>query len=186
MMPQPEEENTEEQPEKVAPETLETEAVGEDLPQALAEEKAKAAEYLAGWQRAQADFINYKRRCEQEKEDIIKYGNSEFVLKILPVMDDFERAFSHMPSGKATHGWLEGMKALERKFRAFLEGEGLTEIEAIGKSFDPNLHEAVTQVEGDEGIIVKEFEKGYKLKDRVIRHSKVAVGNGRRESEKEE
>ncbi len=186
MMPQPEEENTEEQPETVTPETLETEAVGEDLSQTLAEEKAKAAEYLAGWQRAQADFINYKRRCEQEKEDIIKYGNTEFILKILPVMDDFERAFKNPPSGKVSHGWLEGMKALERKFRSFLEGEGLAKIEALGKPFDPNLHEAVMQVEGDEGIIVKEFEKGYKLKDRVIRHSKVAVGSGRHESEKEE
>ena len=77
MMPQPEAERAEKQPEPVTPDTLEKEATeGEDIQKALAEEKAKAAEYLAGWQRAQADFINYKRRCEQEKEDIIKYGNS--------------------------------------------------------------------------------------------------------------
>ena len=101
-------------------------------------------------------------------------------------MDDFERAFDHIPHDEAKVSWVKGMKALERKFRNLLEGEGLTEIEALGETFDPNLHEAVIQAEGEEGIIVKEFEKGYKLKDRVIRHSKVVVGNGQHESNKEE
>jgi molecular chaperone GrpE len=183
MMPQPEAE--EQQQEPVTPETPEA-AEGEDLQKALAEEKAKAAEYLAGWQRAQADFINYKRRCEQEKEDTIKYGNAEFIIKILPVLDDFEMAFSHIPSGEHKAGWLKGMQALERKLKTFLEGEGLTEIKALGEPFDPNFHEAVMQTEGDEGIVIKEFQKGYKLNDRVIRHSKVVVGNGQHESEKEE
>ena len=67
-----------------------------------------------------------------------------------------------------------------------MEGQGLTEIKALGEPFDPNVHEAMMQAEGDEGTIVKEFQKGYKLNDRVIRHSKVGVGNGQHESEKEE
>jgi molecular chaperone GrpE len=187
MMPQPEAEKNEKQPESVAPEIPAEEiAAGEDLPKVLAEEKARAEEYLASLQRERADFLNYKRRCEQEKEDIFKYGSSELILKILPILDDFERAFNHIPHDEAKASWVKGMKALERKFRSLLEGEGLTEIKALGETFDPNLHDAVIQAEGNEGIIVKEFEKGYKLKDRVIRHSKVAVGNGQHESNKEE
>ena len=181
-MPQPE---AEEQQEPLAPESAEA-AESEDLTESLAEAKAKAAEYLAGWQRAQADFINYKRRCEQEKEDIIKYGNAEFIINILPVLDDFDMAFSHVSGSEHKTGWLKGMKALERKLKSFLEGQGLTEIKALGKPFDPNVHEAIMQAEGDEGIVVKEFQKGYKLNDRVIRPSKVVVGNGQRGSEKEE
>jgi len=187
MMPQPEPEKTNEQPKPVAPETPEKEtAAAGDLQEALAAEKAKAADYLAGWQRAQADFINYKRRCEQEKEDIVKYGNAEFIIKILPVLDDFEMAFSHIPTGEHKGSWLKGMQALERKLKAFLEGQGLTEIKALGEPFDPNFHEAMMQAEGDEGIVVQEFQKGYKLNDRVIRHSKVAVGNGQHENKEEE
>jgi molecular chaperone GrpE len=187
MMPQPEPEKTNEQPEPVTPEMPEEKAsAAEDLQEALAAEKAKTAEYLAGWQRAQADFINYKRRCEQEKEDIIKYGNAAFINKILPVLDDFELAFSHVPGGEHRASWWKGMKALERKLKTFLDGEGLTEIKALGEPFDPNVHEALMQAEGDEGIVVQEFQKGYKLNGRVIRHSKVAVGNGHHESKKEE
>jgi molecular chaperone GrpE len=187
MMPQSEPEKTEIQPEPVTPETPENVTVeAEDLSQALAVEKAKAEEYLAGWQRAQADFINYKRRCELEKEYLIKYGNSELIIRILPILDDFELAFSHIPHDEAKAGWVKGLKALARKFKTFLEGLGVTEIKALGETFDPNIHEAMMQVAGDEGIIVKEFQKGYKLNDRVIRHSRVAVGNGQHESKKEE
>lgn len=177
MMPQPEAEEQQQEP---------IEKESEDLQKVLAEQKAKADEYLAGWQRAQADFINYKRRCEQEKEDTIKYGNAEFIIKLLPVLDDLEMAFSHIPSGEHKGSWLKGMQALERKLKTFLEGQGLTEIKALGEPFDPNIHDAMMQAEGDEGIVVKEFQKGYKLNDRVIRHSKVVVGNGQHESEKEE
>ena len=187
MMPQPEPEEIKEQPEAATPEIPENEAVaGEELTEALAAEKAKAEEYLAGWQRAQADFVNYKRRIEQEKEDLLKYGNAELITKILPVLDDFEMAFSHVPRDEAKSGWVKGMRALERKFRTFLEEQGVTEIKALGKPFDPNIHEAMMQAPGKEGIIIQEYQKGYKLNDRVIRHSKVVVGNGRRESEKEE
>ena len=186
MMPQPEPEENQKQPETAAPETPVTAVKSDDSDKSLAEAEAKAEEYKASLQRERADFINYKRRCEQEKEDTIKYGNAEFILKILPVLDDFERAFSHIPRDDAKSSWVKGLKALERKFKSFLEEQGVMEIKAIGEPFDPNLHEAVMQAEGDEGIIVKEFDKGYKLRDRVIRHSKVVVGNGQHESAKEE
>lgn len=186
-MPQPEPEETEKQPEE-ASQGIPVDEVIEDqgLVTALAAEKAKAEEYLAGWQRAQADFINYKRRCELEKEDLIKYGNAELLAKILPLLDDFELAFTHIPKGEAKTEFVKGWKALERKFKTILDSQGVTEIKALGEPFDPNLHEAMIQVDGEEGIIIQEFQKGYKLNDRVIRHSRVAVGSGRTKSDKEE
>lgn len=174
MMPQPEAERQE---------TIESEI--EMLRKSLAEEKAKAETYLAGWQRAQADFINYKRRGEQEKEDTIRYANGEFIRRILPVVDDFERAFATIPADQANDGWRQGMKMVERKLKAFLEGQELSEIKALGEKFDPNVHEAVMPGEGEEGVVVKEFQKGYKLGDRVIRPAKVVVGSGIKKEEKE-
>ena len=161
------------------------ESEAETLKKQLAEKEAEAGVNLAGWQRAQADFINYKRRVEADKEDTIKYANNEFIRKILPVLDDFERAFASIPHDQASVKILEGMKLVERKFRSFLESQGVTEIKALNQPFDPNLHEAVMQAEGEEGIVVKEFEKGYKINDRIIRPSKVVVGTGKTENKEE-
>ncbi len=150
----------------------------ETLTRMLNEEKEKAAGYLAGWQRAQADFVNYKRRCEQEKVEIGSVANSTLICTLLPIFDDMERAFASIPPDIATHSWIEGIKLIERKWRSCLEAQGLSPIKALGEPFDPRLHEAVTQVKGKEGIVVREVEKGYKFHDRVIRPSKVVVGNG--------
>jgi molecular chaperone GrpE len=157
----------------------------EALKQALAEEKAKAEANLAGWQRAQADFINYKRRAEQEKEELGKFANTELILNLLPILDDWERALASIPDDPDNPSWVEGIRLIERKFRGILEAQGLSPIKALGEPFDPNLHEAAMQGKGEEGIVVEELEKGYKLYDRVIRPAKVVVGNGE-EEEKEE
>ncbi len=162
---------------EVLPEAAEQADI-EMLKKALAEEKEKAESYLANWQRAQADFINYRRRSEQEKEDTIKFANSALVLELLPVLDDLERAFANPPSRLAQADWLDGFKLIERKLRAALEAQGLSHIKALGEPFDPNLHEAVRQDKGEEGIVVEEVGKGYKFRDRVIRPSKVVVGGG--------
>lgn len=150
----------------------------ETLIRMLNEEKDKAAVYLAGWQRAQADFVNYKRHCEQEKVEIGSVANSILICTFLPIFDDMERAFASIPPDIATHNWIEGIKLIERKWRSCLEAQGLATIKALGEPFDPRLHEAVRQVKGKEGIVVGEVEKGYKFHDRVIRPSKVVVGNG--------
>ena len=165
---------------KVEPEI--TEDV-EAIKQALAEAKAKAEANLAGWQRAQADFINYKRRCEQERDEARKLANSALVLSLLPVLDDFERAFASIPTELAEHEWVNGIKLIERKLRSALEAHGLAEIKALGEPFDTDLHEAVMHVSGKENTVVQEMQKGYKLYDKVIRPSKVAVGNGQEEKE---
>jgi len=150
----------------------------EALKQALAEEKAKAEANLAGWQRAQADFINYKRRSEQEREEAIKFANSLVMLNLLPILDDLERAFASIPNRLAKLSWVDGIRLIERKLQAILEAQGLFPINALGEPFDPHLHEAVRQDKGKEGIVIEEVEKGYKFRDRVIRPSKVVVGNG--------
>ena len=136
----------------------------ETLKQVLAEEKAKAEGYLANWQRAQADLINYKRRAEQEKGEIAKFANTTFILSLLPALDDIERAFASIPPDLAELNWVDGIRLIERKLRAILEAMGVSEIEAIGEPFDPNLHEAVRQTEGDEGMVIEGLEEIVKTK----------------------
>ncbi len=162
---------------KAVPEVVETEDI-ESLKQALAEEKAKTESYLANWQRTQADFINYKKRNEQEREDFGKFANTNLILSLLPVLDDLERALDSIPPKAAKLPWVDGIRLIERKFRASLEAQGLTLIKALEKPFNPNLHEAVRQDTGKEGIVIEELQKGYKFHDRVIRPTMVVVGNG--------
>jgi len=144
----------------------------------LGEAKKKGEEYLAGWQRAQADFANYKRRTEQEQAAFVQCANAELILSLLPVLDDLERAFSAVPAEFAGNEWLEGFRLIERKFRAGLEAQGLKPVKVVGEPFDPRLHEAVRQEQGEEGIVVAEMKKGYLLNDRLLRPAQVVVGNG--------
>ena len=158
----------------------------ETLKKILAEEKERAEGYLANWQRAQADFINYKRRSEQDKEEISKFASGVFMLNLLPILDDLERALASIPPKLTGFTWVEGISLIERKFQASLEAQGLSQIEALGEPFDPNLHEAAIHGKGKEGIVIEELQKGYKLHDRVIRPAMVVVGNGEEEDKKEE
>ena len=173
------------QPEPKEGQTKEVEDV-ETLKKILAEEKAKAEANLAGWQRAQADFINYKRRSEQEKEEIGKFANSVLMLNLLPILDDLERAFASIPLQLAKLSWVDGIKLIERKLWASLEAQGLSQIKALGEPFDPKLHEAAMHAKGKEGIVIEELQKGYKLHDRVVRPTMVVVGNGEEEEKKED
>ena len=150
----------------------------ETLQQALAEEKEKAEKYLANWQRCQADFVNYKQRAEQEKGEIIEFANSTLICNLMPIMDDLERALASVPAEFEESNWTEGVKLIYNEFKATLEAQGLTEIEARGEPFDPRLHEAVMQQEGREGMVIEETQKGYKFKGKVIRPSLVIVGKG--------
>lgn len=155
--------------------------VGEDvaaLKKELAELKARVEANLAGWQRAQADFVNYKRRTEEEREETIKLANASLVLSLLPILDDFERAVTSCPQELSGLAWVEGIRLIERKLRASLEAQGLSPIPALGEPFDPRLHEAIRQAPGKEGIVLEEVQKGYKFGDRVLRPTQVVVGNG--------
>lgn len=180
MMPS---ESEEKQRAQAIPDIAENEDI-EGLKQALAEEQAKAEANLAGWQRAQADFSNFKKRSEQEREDFTRFANASLMLELLPLLDDLERALEHVPAKLARLAWVDGVGLIYRKFRATLESQGLTQIEALGKPFDPGLHEAVRQDKGKEGIVIEEIRKGYQLHDKVIRPTMVVVGNGE-DTEKE-
>jgi molecular chaperone GrpE len=149
-----------------------------DLEKILAETKKKADDYLDSWKRAQADFINYKRRAEQEKMEMGVYANTQLILALVPVLDDFERAVDSLTPKLAKLDWVHGIQLVERKLRTTLEAQGLSPIKAVGEMFDPNLHEAVMHVNGEDGKVVHELQKGYRLHDRILRHSQVAVGNG--------
>jgi len=176
---EPEEEpTTEEEP------TAEEEP--ESLEEALAEARQKVEQYLANWQRTQADFVNYKRRNEQERQEFGKFANSQLILSLLPVLDDLERAFESVTPQVARLKWAEGIRLIDRKLRVALEAHGVSQIKALGEPFDPNLHEAAMRSKGEEGIVVQELQKGYMLYDRVIRPSRVVVGNGEQIDQKEE
>jgi len=156
----------------------------EVLKQVLAVERGRSENYLANWQRTQADFINYKKRTEQEKTEMVEFASSTLILNLLSALDDLDRALASVPAELMESSWTEGIKLIYNKFKATLEAQGLTEIEAKGEPFDPHLHEAVMGQEGEDGIVIEEIRKGYKFRDRVIRPSMVVVGKGKGGKEK--
>jgi len=146
---------------------------------ARAEEAAqKAEEYLKHWQRAQADFINYKRRTEQEKTELTKFANAMLILKILPALDDLERAADTVQPELAGLNWVQGVLAIQQKFTRLLEALDVKELTAEGDQFDPSRHEAIGQQPGPEGRVVHVAQKGYLLGDKVLRPAMVIVGDG--------
>jgi molecular chaperone GrpE len=150
-----------------------------DQPEAtLEEEREKAQTYLANWQRAAADFANYKRRVEQDREEWARLANASLVMNVLPLIDDLERALDNVDATVAGLTWLEGIRLIHRKFQQLLEANGVSMIVADGEAFDPNVHEAVMFGEGDEGKVIGVVQKGYRLGNRVLRPAMVVVGQG--------
>jgi molecular chaperone GrpE len=163
-------------PESGAPELVEDDT--ESLKEPLAQEKEKAERYLANWQRAEADFRNYKAREEQGKKDLIDWANSALLCDILPVLDAFDRAFDGVaPTGKEL-SWITGFRQIQKMLLDVLSKHGVSEMKCVGETFDPSLHEAVVQQEGTEGVVLDEIRKGYRLKDRLLRAPQVVVGKG--------
>ena len=159
----------------------------EVLKQALSEEKNKAEKYLTGWQRAQADLENSGKRAEQERLEIVESANRTFVLDLLPILDDFGRAFASLPAPLVNSSWTEGAKLIYNKLKMVLAAQGLIEIKAEGEYFDPYIHEAAGQQEGKQGMVIAEVRKGYKFRDRLLRPSMVIVGKeSKTQQEKEE
>jgi len=146
--------------------------------QELIEARAKAQEYLESWQRAQADYANFKKRLEMDKNEAVKYANASLIQRLLPVLDDFERAVAHVPPSMADDPWVGGINGIARKLATALESAGLSPIKAQGEIFDPSFHEAAGCAPGKEGTVVHELQKGYMLNERVLRPSRVMVGAG--------
>ena len=126
-------------------------------------------EYLAGWQRAKADLINYKKEQEAKISEIFKFANEGLIYEVLPVLDSFELAIKHDANNKE-------IQQLYNQLKNILKSQGLEEIKAIGEKFNPEFHESVGEVEGGEqGLIAEETQMGYKLNNKVIRASKVKI-----------
>jgi molecular chaperone GrpE len=142
---------------------------------------ARADEHLGVAQRAQADYANLKRRSAEERDAMLGLANEVLLAKVVALADDFDRAVEHVPADARETPWLEGIVAIDRKLRLLLESEGVTPIEALGAPFDPVVHEAISHVPGTgrpEGEVVGEVRRGYRIRDRVLRPSLVAVSDG--------
>lgn len=167
-------------------EGLECEPDEETIEEALSQERDREEEYLASLQRAQADLSNYIKRAEREKLEIVESANRALILNLLPVLDDFERAFNSQPAKFARSSWTEGVRLIYNKTKSILETQGLTRIEAVGETFDPHVHEAIAQAEGEEGVVLEEARTGYMFKDKLLRPSSVVVGREQQEKIGEE
>jgi molecular chaperone GrpE len=144
----------------------------------IADLEAKLAESENRTVRLQADFENYKRRIRLDQEAATKYRAQSLVTDILPALDNFERALKIEAIDESAKSLMQGMEMVYRSLTEALANEGVEAIESVGKPFDPHLHQAVMQVEEAEAepnVVLEEFQKGYKLKDRVIRPTMVKV-----------
>jgi molecular chaperone GrpE len=147
----------------------------ESLALQLREAEARTAEYKDGWARAQADFQNYKKRLERDNELTYITMKGDIVKKILPVLDDLERALQNRPADSA---WANGIELIARKLQNVLDSEGIKRIEAEGAEFDPNFHEAISHEPADgvkSGFVIGVVQNGYMLGERVIRPALVRV-----------
>jgi molecular chaperone GrpE len=144
--------------------------------------RVQAEEYLGALQRERAEFLNYKRRTAEERQRDLGLAAEDLIRKVLVLADDFDRAIEARPESIASDPWFEGVSAIDRKLRQLLESEGVTEIEAApGTPFDPREHEAIANMPGtgrQEGEIVDQIRRGYRLRDRVLRPALVAVAAG--------
>ncbi|MGN7414185.1 nucleotide exchange factor GrpE [Paenibacillus sp. SAF-068] len=146
----------------------------------LARLKAEAEEQQQRYVRAQADFDNFRRRTQKEKEELAKYASMKLVTELVPVIDNFERAMATVPEGAEVESFSKGMQMIFRQLETVMNNEGLTAMESVGQPFNPEFHQAIMQVESDEyeeGIVVEEVQKGYMLKDKVLRPAMVKVSS---------
>jgi molecular chaperone GrpE len=147
----------------------------------LAQAKAQAAEYLDNWRRTTAELSNARKRMQREQAEFAATATARVLEKLLPVVDDMDRAFNVLPADQAEPDWVAGFRLIQRKLQSLIESEGVVAIETEGRKFDPELHYAVSHEEAEghgEGDIIGEVAKGYKLGDRVLRPSMVRVAKG--------
>ena len=162
---------------EVAPETTEVEAPIAPAEPTLEEQ---LADYKDRYMRLNAEFDNFRKRTRKEREDLIKTAGESVIVNMLPVVDDFDRALKAIDSATELEPVKEGIMLIVNKFNEFLKRQGVVEIEAVGHSLDTDLHEAITQIPAPKkelkGKVVDVIQKGYRLNEKVIRYSKVIVG----------
>lgn len=153
-----------------------------DADRLIREAKEEAQTNLAGWQRTAADFENYKKREEAKQKDIMEFAKEVTVVKMLPTLDTLEQGLKHLPDQSSSDfaakftQWKSGIEGTLQKLDKVLEEMGVKKIEAVGKQFDPNFHEAVRMVPGgQDNIVIEELQTGFEINGKVIRPSQVAI-----------
>lgn len=147
----------------------------------LEELKAKCEEYLNGWKRERADFLNYKKDEMERIGQLIKYSNEELILKIIPILDNIYLAESHVPVELKDNDWIKGFNAIKNQLSDFLAKEGIEPIEVLGKTFDPNTMEIIGEVDlvksdlTKSGIVAEEVQTGYMMNGKLIRVAKIKI-----------
>lgn len=155
-----------------------TEESAEQLQVEIETLTAQVDDYAQRLARSQADFDNFRKRTIREKEELGKYASSKLITELVPVIDNFGRALDTLPEGEGAESFVKGVQMIYRQFESVLQAEGLTAMNSVGEAFNPEFHQAVMQVESDEheeGIVVEELQKGYMLKDKVLRPAMVKV-----------
>jgi molecular chaperone GrpE len=182
-----------ETPSAPSPEDAMAETLAEDQPKAAEDQspdlednqemiqlKEEAAKNLEGWQRTLAEFQNYKRRTEREREAQSRRSALDTLTKLLPIIDDFERAMANVPEELAGNPWLNGVRLIQDKFARLLAEHDVTVLDPVGEPFDPNLHQAIGMDDSDEfesGHVIETLQKGYASGDVLLRPAVVRVAN---------
>ena len=166
---------------EIADETPQAErAEGANLMQILIEAQQEAKTNRDGWQRAQAEFANYKKRVTREKSDLRQRGSRDTLKELLPVIDDFDRALENVPQDIRENPWFDGVAMIQRKFEGLLEKFDIETIDPTGEPFDPNFHEAIgadDSGEAESGHVTETLQKGYRAGDIVLRLAMVRVAS---------
>jgi len=152
-----------------------------ELQEQLSQAQAQASEYLDQARRATADLSNARRRMQREMDEVRASASERVLERLLPVVDDVERAFANVPADQVDSDWVNGFRMIQRKLWSLLETEGVTTVPAAGLPFDPGIHYAVTHEEAEDfedGQIIAEVAPGYRLNDKVLRPAMVRVAKG--------
>lgn len=150
----------------------------EDLKKKLEDCEKLKQDYLAGWQRSRADFLNYKKEEAERIKGLLEYGNESLILELLPILDNFEKAAKELPGNLKDNDYVEGLLQIRKQIEDFLKGQGIEKIEVLGKNFDPNFHEVLEEIEHknkEPGTVIEQVQAGYMFKGKLLRPAKVKV-----------
>jgi molecular chaperone GrpE len=139
--------------------------------------KKQCDEYLNGWKRAKADYINFKKESEEKQKALFDFATASFVIQMIPIYDNLKKALTNIPAD-LNNSWVEGVKQIKKQFEEFLKANEITEIKTVGEKFNPEFHEAVSKEKREgvaSGIIISEAASGYLMKDKVLIPAKVVV-----------
>ena len=148
----------------------------------ITELEQKIGELTAGWQRTQADFVNFRKQVEQDKAKWRQDVRADFICELLPILDNFQLAAKHAPAELENNSWAQGIKQIEKQLENLLTSEGLEKIESVGSEFNPHLHEAIEHIPSKEpeNTVIEELCVGYTLNGEVLRSAKVKVSKGKK------